>query len=50
MADCDFQNNPAMQQYFQSLPAYIQESIKQSGVDLKNEQELRDFVDHLNQK
>lgn len=50
MANCDFQNDPAMQQYFQTLPAFVQESIKQSGVDLKNLQEMQDFVKHLNKQ
>ncbi len=39
-----------MQQYFSSLPAYIQESIKQSGVKLQTVDDMRRFVDNLNQK
>lgn len=38
------------QQYFASLPAYIQESILQSGVKLQTEEEIRQFVENLNQK
>lgn len=50
MSNCDFKKDPGMQQYFQSLPAYIQESIKQSGVDLKDVKQMQDFVNHLTQK
>ncbi len=33
--------------YFQSLPIYIQETIKQSGIDINSEEELRSTVENL---
>ncbi len=41
---------PDMAQYFLKLPAMIQESIQQSGVKFDSVEQLRAFVDHLNQK
>lgn len=35
---------------FSSLPAIIQESIIQSGVEFKNEKELKQFVSEYNVK
>lgn len=42
---------PDARQYFNSLPIFLQESIIQTGVDLKTKKELVDFceyVDHDN--
>lgn len=39
-----------MQEYFSSLPKFIQESIIQSGVELSTEKDLRDFVAQLEKK
>lgn len=36
--------NERMQAYFATLPAYIQENIKQSGVDMQTEAQLRQCV------
>lgn len=39
------------QQYFSSLPMFLQESIIQTGIEFKNKQELVNFceyVDHDN--
>ena len=39
------------QQYFNSLPLFLQESIMQTGMEFKNKQELVNFceyVDHDN--
>lgn len=43
----DHWSEPGAQQYFEALPAYIQESIKQSGLQFHTEQELRQFVENL---
>ena len=42
--------DPGAQQYFSSLPAYIQESILQSGVKLQTAEEMHRFVEKLNKK
>lgn len=33
--------------YFKSLPNYIQETIKQSGIDIDSEEELRECAENL---
>lgn len=33
--------------YFQTLPTYVKESIKQSGVHFASEEELRDCAEKL---
>lgn len=35
---------PAMQQIFNGLPTYVQESIRQSGIQFENEKQLSDFA------
>ena len=45
MPDCF--NDPQMQQYFASLPMYVQETIKQSAVKITTENELRKFAENL---
>lgn len=42
--------SPDMQQYFASLPTFVQESIEQSGVEFESLDQLRTFVDSLNRK
>lgn len=42
--------NPEIQQCFQSLPPYIQESIKQSGVEITSKQQLQQCADNLMKK
>ncbi|BCI60273.1 hypothetical protein [Solibaculum mannosilyticum] len=39
--------NSAMQQYFMSLPTYIQETIKQSGAQITTQEELRQCAENL---
>ncbi len=41
------ENDPAMQQYFNSLPPYVQENIKQAGTDIRNLEELRSCAENL---
>lgn len=45
MANMQFSGTPneneRMQTYFNSLPTYIQETMKQSGVDMHTEAQLR---------
>ena len=41
-----FQNR-AMDEYFASLPSFVQETIMQTGISLSNEQELRAYAEHL---
>ena len=45
MPDCF--NDPQMQQYFASLPMYVQETIKQNAVKITTENELRKFAENL---
>lgn len=47
MSNQQFQNDPAMQDYFNTLPVLVQESIKQSGAELNNLQEMKDFAAKL---
>jgi len=42
--------NQEMNQYFSSLPAYVQESILQSGTKLNTVESMRRFVESLNKK
>ena len=39
-------NNPDVREYFTALPAFIQESIKQSGMDFSSVEELKEYVQH----
>ncbi len=45
-----FFKDPSMHQYFSTLPSMIQESIIQSGVKFSSVDELRRFVENLNQQ
>ncbi len=42
--------DPEIQQYFQSLPPYIQETIYQSGVEITSKQQLQQCADGLMKK
>ena len=42
-----FPKNSAVEQYFQSLPMNVQESIKQTGLTFRSETELRSCAEHL---
>ncbi len=42
-----FQENLAENAYFQSLPVFVQETIRQSGISIKNEEELRECAQNL---
>ncbi len=44
------EENPALKQYFDSLPPFIQETIMQSGVCIENEEQLRQCARQLTQK
>lgn len=50
-ANCIHCGNPQeaekMQQYFNTLPTNLQETIKQSGIELHNEQELKNCAEHF---
>ncbi len=46
----NFKKNLDSNQYFMSLPAYIQETIKQSGVEIYSEEELRSCVENIMKK
>lgn len=41
------EENAKMQQYFNSLPAYVQETIHQSGVTLSSVDELKKCAEHM---
>lgn len=41
------QQDPQMKQYFDSLPAYVQENIMQTGVELCNMDQLRSCAENL---
>lgn len=42
--------SPEMQQYFSTLPIFIQESIEQSGMKFENLNQLRSFVDNIGKR
>ncbi len=42
--------SPEMQEYFDMLPAMIQESIFQSGAKLSNLEELKRFAENVEEK
>ncbi|MCI8623445.1 MAG: hypothetical protein HFG26_07250 [Provencibacterium sp.] len=41
------ENDPAMKQYFDSLPPYVQENIKQAGSDICSLEELKSCAQNL---
>lgn len=46
----NFKDNLDNNSYFMSLPAFIQESIKQTGVNITSEEELRKCAENLMNK
>lgn len=48
-SDC-ISNDPAMQQYFNSLPEFVQETIKQSSIQPQNKEELQKCAENLMKK
>ena len=42
-----FEQGLQQNQYFNSLPAYVQETIKQSGIKLCSEEKLRQCAQNL---
>lgn len=42
--------DPKLKQCFMSLPAYIQESITQSGIEIKSEEHLRQIAQNFEKK
>lgn len=50
MTENPFFQNIESNQYFQSLPTFIQETIKQGGSDIKSEEELRRCAEELIKK
>ncbi|MCI9413779.1 MAG: hypothetical protein HFJ79_01185 [Clostridiales bacterium] len=44
------QSNPQAKAYFQSLPAYIQETMHQSGATLQCESDLRSCAENMMKK
>lgn len=42
-----FKDNIDSNQYFKTLPTYVQETIKQSGIDINSEEELRKCAEKL---
>ncbi len=50
MPDNTFAENLNTNQYFLTLPAYVQESIKQAGPKVQSEEDLRRIADNLIKK
>ncbi len=42
-----FKENIDSNQYFKSLPIYVQETIKQSSIDIDSEEDLRKCAEKL---
>lgn len=40
-------NQPDVQKCFSELPAFVQETIMQSGVEIQSEQHLRELADQI---
>lgn len=47
MNKSNFKENLESNKYFQSLPSYVQETIKQSGITIDSEEELRRCAEKL---
>lgn len=45
--DNPLMKNPELQQCFDSLPPYMQENIKQSGVQFKCAQDMKEYAEHM---
>ncbi len=46
----NFKDNLESNSYFQSLPSYVQETIKQSGIDITSVEELKKCANALMNK
>ena len=42
-----YTNNPEIKQYMSTLPAFIQENIHQSGLQVTSKQQLEQCVNHI---
>ena len=42
--------DPAIRQCFDSLPPYVQETVKQSGVEITSREQLQQCANHLLKK
>lgn len=40
-------NNPEIKQYMNTLPAFVQESIRQSGLQVTSKEQLEQCVSHV---
>lgn len=47
MSDNEFAKNLENNQYFLSLPKFVQESIKQTSPDVRSEEDLRKIAENL---
>ena len=43
-------NNPEMQKYFNTLPVYVQESIKQSSMTIDSLEQLEKVAENLTRR
>lgn len=43
-----FSNDTGVQEYFDSLPKIVQESIMQCGLEFNNVNDIRNFVEGIN--
>ncbi len=41
---------PEIQQYFNQLPPHIQETIRQSGIDIQSLEHLKDIAEHYEEE
>lgn len=44
------ENNPQIKQTFENLPAFVQEAVKQSGVQIQSAQQLEQCAQNLTKK
>lgn len=44
------ENNPQIKQSFETLPAFVQETVKQSGVQIQSVQQLEQCAQNLTKK
>jgi len=43
-------DDPQIQQYFETLPAFIQDSILQSGIIITSVEQLKSCAEHITEK
>ena len=43
-------DDPQIQQYFETLPAFIQDSIMQSGIIITSVEQLKSCAQHITEK